>query len=364
LLVPGNPSSVHAEGRAARTIVERARESVAALVGALPRQVVFTSGATESAALALTPGALGRERRASPLRLLVGATEHPCVLHGHGFGDRCRQLPVDRAGRIDLSALAAALADGEGPALVAVQHANSETGVVQPLAEIRELVAASGSLLAVDAVQSAGKLPLDMESLGADALLLSAHKLGGPKGTGALVLGGRAQLGGGNLARGGGQERGRRAGTENVSGIAGFGTAARIVMTKTGEAAALEGLRDRIGSRLREMVPGIVVFGEGVPRLPNTLMFAIPGVGAETLLMALDLAGVAVSSGSACSSGKVGRSHVLAAMGVPADVASGAIRVSLDWRTTGAMTEDFLSRFSHCLAALCKNSMGVVAAAA
>ena len=347
--LPGNASSVHAEGRAAHAAIETAREAVAALVGGAARNVVFTSGGTEAANLVLAPALArgdGRSRDgAGPRdRLILGATEHACCLAGHRFApQRVRPLPVDGRGVADLGALAALLAQERAP-LVAVQAANNETGVLQPLAAVVALARAHGNALVVaDAVQAAGRVPIDLAALGLDAVFLSAHKLGGPKGVGALVLAEGVALGDG-LVRGGGQEGGRRGGTQNVAGIVGFGAAARQAGTDiAAEAVRLAGLRDRIEAVLRARAPGLAVFGAGAPRLPNTLAFARPGLSAETALMRLDIAGIAVSSGAACSSGRVGRSSVLAAMGVPAALAAGAIRVSLGWTTTEADVECFLA---------------------
>lgn len=343
--VIGNPSSIHAEGRAARALVEDARREIATLTGASAREIVFCASGTEAANTALAPGvfALG----VAPLaRLIVGAGEHPCVSGGHRFA-AAEIAPLTPDGRIDLEALERLL--GAGPAaLVALQGANNETGVVQPVAEAARLVHARGGLLICDAVQVAGRAPL--EATGADALILSAHKFGGPKGAGALVLL-REGLSAPPLLRGGGQERGRRAGTENVAAISGFGAAARAARAKMGEEAARTGaLRDACAQRLREIAPDAVVFGEGAPRLPNTLAFAIPGVAAATLLMRLDLEGVAVSSGSACSSGKVGPSAVLAAMGAPPALSAGAIRVSLGWASSVADVEIFAAALAGALA--------------
>ncbi|MBV9077816.1 MAG: cysteine desulfurase [Methylobacteriaceae bacterium] len=340
----GNPSSVHGEGRRARERVEEARDAVAALVGARPADVLFTSGGTEANATALRPGALARDGSGAT-RLLVGATDHASALAGHGFGDAAEMLPVDREGRVDLAALDAALARGGGAVtLVSLALANSETGVLQDAPAIAERVRAGGGLLHLDAVQAAGRLPVSFAELGADALSLSAHKLGGPLGAGALVLApGRA---GPNLPliRGGSQEHRRRAGTENGPAIAGFGLAARLAgRGLAAERERLAGLRAAAEREIRRIAPDAVVFGDGAPRLPNTLAFAVPGLPAETALIALDLDGVAVSSGSACSSGKVGRSHVLAAMGVAPELAAGMIRVSVGW---SSRNED-VSRFAR-----------------
>jgi cysteine desulfurase len=349
----GNPSSIHAEGRAARALVEQARREVAALAGAVARDVLFTASGTEAANLALAPGLSAPS--VPPLRrLILGATEHPCVLSGHRFPPEAVEIaPVGRDGRIDLARLAALL-DGP-PALVALQAANNETGVLQPVAEAAELAHARAGLLVCDAAQAAGRLPLAEAARGADALLLSAHKFGGPKGAGAFVAL-REGLSVVPLLRGGGQERGRRAGTESVSTIAGFGAAARAVFADlNAEAARLAGLRDAIARRLFELAPETVPFGAQAPRLPNTLAFAIPGLAAATLLMRLDLEGIAVSSGSACSSGKVGPSHVLAAMEVEPALASGAIRVSLGWASAAADVEAFAAAMAKALAGLRRN---------
>jgi len=344
----GNPSSVHAEGRAARALVEGARRDVAALADAPPREVTFTASGTEAANMALTPGVSAPG--VGPLqRLIVGASEHACVLAGHRFPEWA-VAPVRPDGVIDLDALEALL-KGAPPALVAIQAANNETGVLQPIAEAAARVHAHGGLLVCDAAQAAGRIPLG-PFRDADALLLSAHKFGGPKGAGAC-LGLRDGLHFNALLRGGGQERGRRAGTENVAAIAGFGAAARAVAAGTEvEAARLAALRDACARRLAELAPDAVVFGAEAPRLPNTLAFAIPGLAAATLLMRLDLEGVAASSGSACSSGKVSPSHVLAAMGVAPTLATGAIRVSFGWASDETDVEAFAQAMARTLAGL------------
>jgi cysteine desulfurase len=344
----GNPSSIHAEGRAARATVEEARRAVAELAGVGPRGIVFTSGGTEAANLALAP-------TGKAIRLIAGAGEHVCVLSGHRFApDAVTVAPLEADGRIDLAALEAAL-DAGGPAMLALQGANNETGVVQPVAEAAALVHARGGIVVCDAVQLAGRTPLGAQALGADFLILSAHKFGGPKGIGALIATRSELRPGSMLLRGGGQERGARAGTENVAGIAGFGAAARAAAAEVeGEAIRLTALRDRLEARIFAATPDVVVFGAGAPRLPNTTAFAVPGISAATLLMRLDLAGVAASSGSACSSGKVARSHVLTAMGIEAELASGAIRLSLGWASRVADIELFSEAFAAAAAALRK----------
>ncbi len=336
LQLPGNASSVHAEGRAARAEIEVARDKVARLVGARAKNVVFTSGGTEAANLALTPG-FRRLGQAAAARLLLGAAEHPCVLNGHRFPvDAVDIIPVDGSGILDLTWLAAHLERaGDQRVLVSVQLANNETGVIQPVAEAARLVHAHGGLIHTDAVQAAGKIPVDLAELGVDALTLSAHKIGGPKGIGAVILASDQFEITERLIRGGGQEKGFRAGTENVAAIAGFGAAAEIALDKLDrEAGRLRALRDEAEAQVRRIAPDAVVVASEAERLPNTFAFAIPGLKAETALIAFDLAGVALSSGSACSSGKVRRSHVLDAMGVEPALSEGDLRVSLGWTTT------------------------------
>ncbi len=335
LELPGNASSVHAEGRAARAEIERAREKVARLVGTKAKNVVFTSGGTEASNFVLSPS-LRRLGQPGASRLLIGATEHPCGLGGHRFPpESVETIPVDGQGVVDLAWLKDRLAAGEGPILVSVQLANNETGVLQPVAELARLVREHGGLIHTDAVQAAGKVPLGMAELGVDALTLSAHKIGGPKGIGAVILASDQIEIAERLIRGGGQEKNYRAGTENVAAIAGFGAAAEIALAVLDdEAARLRELRDGAEAHLRRIAPEGVVFGGQAERLPNTLAFAIPGLKAETALIAFDLEGIALSSGSACSSGKVRRSHVLDAMGVEPALAEGAMRVSLGWKTT------------------------------
>jgi cysteine desulfurase len=330
----GNPSSVHAEGRASRGLIEDARAVVAEAVGAEARNVVFTSGGTEANSLALTPGL--RRNSALPInRLVVSAIEHASVLAGGRFPPEAIEiLGVSRSGVVDLDHLREILADG-APALVSVMAANNETGALQPLAEIADIVQGTGGLLHVDAVQVIGKIPFYLNEIRANLISVSAHKMGGPKGVGALVL--ADGLNGPDAAiRGGGQERGRRAGTENVPGIVGFGAAVKAAMASlNGDMGRVENLRKRLETGLRQ-TPGAFVFSEGTPRLPNTTLFTVPGLKAETAVIGFDLEGIAVSSGSACSSGKVQPSHVLEAMGFGAEPAKGAVRLSLGWSTTEA----------------------------
>jgi cysteine desulfurase len=331
-----NPSSVHGEGRAARRLVEEARRAVAALVRAKPEHVVFTSGATEAASTLLTPDwRMGR----APLRmgrLYVSEADHPCVLNGGRFpAEMVTRIGVDGEGLLDLGALESALGwhdKAGGLALVAIHAANNETGVIQPFERIAEIVKAAGGVLVLDAVQAAGRIPLDMSAPCADCLILSSHKLGGPKGAGAIVAASDLMTPK-PLISGGGQEKGHRAGTESLPAIAGFGAAAREALAGLSEIEAVRARRDMVGTIVREFVPDAEIFGAGAPRLANTIFFAIPGVKAETAQIAFDLAGVALSAGSACSSGKVGPSHVLKAMGRGDGM--GGLRVSI-----GAATSD------------------------
>jgi cysteine desulfurase len=354
--VMGNPSSVHAEGRAARRLVERAREQVANLVGARPADVTFTSSGTEANMLALTPAIETAKEKRPRDRLLMSAIEHSSVRAGGRFlRDAIEDVPVDLDGRINLATLADAVAKTAQP-LVSLMLANNETGAVQPVAEAAAIVQAAGGLLHVDAVQAAGRIACDMRKLGADLLTLSAHKIGGPKGVGALVRGRDDIHFTDPLIRGGGQERGARAGTENVAGIAAFGAAAEAAQQRlAAEAAYMRELRDLLEAGLSAISPRAVIFGDKAERLPNTTLFALEGVKAETAVIAFDLDGVAVSSGAACSSGKVQPSHVLAAMAVSPSLLRGAVRVSLGWTTTKADVERFLSAWRKLAGALSKD---------
>ncbi|MCZ8183236.1 MAG: cysteine desulfurase family protein [Beijerinckiaceae bacterium] len=364
LAIPGNPSSIHAEGRAARAMVEAARREVAALVGGEAANVVFTSGATEAAnailraglqmACALVPGA------AAPARPVIAAgIEHAAVLQaieaaGLPAGYRI-VLPVTADGLVAETALAAALAEARAvapsqPPMVLLQLANNETGVIQPVAELAAIVREAGGIVVVDAVQGPGRMPLEIGALGADVLFLSAHKFGGPKGVGAIVFArSEVRLQGAFIA-GGGQESGQRGGTENVAGIAGMGAAAQAVRAMPEAPHAMIQLRDEFENRLNRLAADVEIVGKGVSRLPNTTCFAIPGLPAAQALIAFDLDGVAVSSGSACSSGKVKSSHVLEAMGVPAAIREGAIRVSIGPATTFGEIERCLASLERQLA--------------
>ena len=352
--IAGNPSSIHAEGRHARAHVEAARRAVGALLSVNPRGVTFTSGGTEAVAFALHPDIAAPGFSGPARRLIISAGEHVCALAGHRFPAKdVTSAPLDGDGRIDLAALERLLDTGEGPALLALQAANNETGVLQPLERAAALVHARGGLLFSDAAQIAGRMPFDPRAAGVDALMLSAHKFGGPKGVGAFVAVRDNLRVTTPIFRGGGQERGARAGTENVAGIAGFGAAAVAAGGKLeGEAERLVALRTLMEARVREAAPDAVVFGERAPRLPNTVCFAAPGLTASTLLMRLDLGGVAASSGSACSSGKVALSHVLAAMGVAPELLGGAIRLSFGWASRREDVDRFGEVFGQTIAAL------------
>jgi cysteine desulfurase len=360
----GNPSSVHAEGRAARALIETAREQVATLVGALPGNVFFTSSGTEANMLALTPAIETADEKQPRTCLFVSAIEHVSVQSGGRFPrEAIEEVPVGPDGRLDLAALARAIANAPRP-LVSLMLANNETGIVQPVAEAAAIVHEAGGLLHVDAVQAIGRIACDVTVLGADLLTLSAHKIGGAKGVGALVRAREDIHFPEPLIRGGGQERGLRAGTENITGIAAFGAAAAAArVRRESESAHMAALRDRMEAGLLAIAPDAVVFGRdaGVERLPNTTLFALAGIKAETAVIAFDLEGVAVSSGAACSSGKVQPSHVLAAMGVSAPLLRGAVRVSLGWSTTPADVEKFLSAWTKLASALSKRQRGIAA---
>lgn len=353
----GNASSVHEEGRRARAAVEAARRSVAALVGANPRGVTFTSGGTESAVTVLAPQWFHGGRPLAFDRLLVSAVEHPAVARGGRFpADAVETVPVDRDGVVDLGALdgrLAALAANGRRALVSLMLANNETGVIQPVAEAARIAHGHGAMLHTDAVQAVGRIPVDAGALGADVLTLSAHKIGGPQGVGAIV---RANdlVAVPPLLTGGGQEGQARAGTENTWGIEGFGVAATEAAHDLKAMAAVAERRDRIEAAVLDAAPEAVVFGAGAARLPNTLAVAVPGLSAETALIAFDLAGVALSSGSACSSGKVAASAVLLVMGVPTDLARCALRISIGPATTDADVARFAEVFKKVHADLTK----------
>ena len=357
----GNASSVHADGRGIRRLVEEARDRVASLVGAEAKNVTFTSGATEANMLALTPSLEIGGRKEPRDRLFVSAIEHPSVRSGGRFASgQVEELPVTSKGVCDLSALKLVLKKAERP-LVSVMLANNETGVVQPISEIAEIVHTAHGVLHVDAVQGPGRIDCDIVALDADLLSIASHKLGGPQGAGALVRRGDIHIAE-PLIKGGGQERGLRAGTENAAAIAGFGAAAAAVAASTvTDGPRMAALRARLEVGIRSVTPAVVIFGEDAQRLPNTTLFAVPGLKAETAIIAFDLNGIAVSSGSACSSGKVQASHVLAAMGVDPALARGAVRVSIGCSTTEAEVDRFLQTWNTLIGSLLKERRGIAA---
>ena len=358
MLVPANASSVHTEGRAARAIVEDARHQLGVLIGAEPEAIFFTSGATESNATALSPEI---ELAGKPVRfdgLLLSGVEHAAVRAGGSFKqEQIEYVPVDANGVIVLDALEAALARHKKAgrrAFVSVMAANNETGVLQPLAAVADLTHRADGVFHSDAVQVIGKIPFDLRESGADLLSITSHKLGGPQGVGAVVSAHRDTRVPA-IMRGGGQERGRRQGTESVAAIAGFGAAATEAgQTLTPEGSRLGALRAKIENGLRAVAADTLIFGERAARLPNTTYFSAPSISAETASIAFDLEGVALSSGSACSSGKVGVSETLTAMGVAPEAIKGAMRVSMGWNTTDADVTQFLNVWSKVYTSLNK----------
>ena len=344
----GNPNSVHGEGRAARAAIEGARRKVALLTGADPANVIFTSGATEAANMVLTPDFnMGR----TPLklgRLYFSAVEHLAVREGGRFPkDSTTEIPVTEAGVVDLNALAALLEvhdKSTGLPVVAIMLVNNETGIVQPVEEAARIVHNNGGLFIVDAVQAAGRLPIEIERIGADFMIISSHKIGGPKGAGALITRGEALMPKA-LIRGGGQEKGHRSGTQNSLSLIGFVAAAEAAVENLGERnAAIAALRDRLEAGMRAAASDVIIHGAGGPRVANTIFFTLPCLKAETGQIAFDLEGVALSAGSACSSGKVGESHVLTAMG--RDPKLGALRISLGFSTTDEDIDRAIAAFA------------------
>ncbi|CFX00808.1 Cysteine desulfurase [Candidatus Filomicrobium marinum] len=334
----GNPSSVHVEGRRARSLVDAARRDVAALVGAVPGEVVFTASGTEGAGAVL---AMDWDT------IIVSQVEHSAVLaaarRAADRGVQVIEVGVGPDGVIDAEACARVLetaAASGGRTLFALQMANNETGVLQPCRVLFQMARAQGVAVLCDAVQTAGRMPINLAEFGADYLVVSGHKIGAPKGTGALVIRDGARFV--PLLTGGGQEQNRRAGTENVAGIAGFGAAARAASEDFAAFEQLSALRDRLEEGVTAQTPNASVIGQNVDRLANTSTVVLPGCRAETLVIGFDLAGIAVSSGAACSSGKVGRSHVLEAMGLEPETAQSAIRISLGWTNTAEDVERFL----------------------
>ncbi|MDC9701032.1 MAG: cysteine desulfurase family protein [Alphaproteobacteria bacterium] len=357
----GNASSIHREGKHIRSLIERARSDVSALVGAQPQEVIFVSGGTEANNMALLPSVCGGPRfnsgqrdeklhgRAVCSRLLMSAVEHVSVREGHGFlPDRSAFISVDRQGLVDLDhaqhLLDESFQKGER-VLVSLMLANNETGVIQPVTEMASLVHRYGGLIHCDAVQAAGKIPVDMGALDVDLMSLSAHKMGGPQGIGALFIRDGVEVC--SFLRGGQQEQSHRAGTENLIGIAGFGASARFVAGCTGEGRQIAVLRERLEEGLQLIAPDVEFFSSKVPRLPNTSNFALAGLVAETAVIFFDIEGFAVSSGSACSSGKVSSSYVLQHMQVPLKVREGAVRVSIGPETTRSCIDRFLLVFER-----------------
>ncbi|MFA5593401.1 MAG: cysteine desulfurase family protein [Micavibrio sp.] len=340
--VTGNPSSVHAEGRGSRKIVEDARAYVAALTGVRTAQVIFNGGATEGNNTILS----GYHGAA----IIIGSMEHPSV--NEAAPENARRIPAGRSGVLDSGAFARML-DESAPALVSIQYVNSETGVIQPVAELAALAKAKGALVHCDAVQAAGRIDLAFKTLGVDYMTLSAHKFGGPQGVGALIFREGLQIP--KFMRGGGQEKRQRAGTENVAAIAGFGMAARLAGADIDAyQTRCKTLQDRLESGLRAIAPDIIILGEDAPRVANTTATLLPGIAGETQLMALDLEGIAVSSGSACSSGSFKPSHVLGAMGFDDNAARSGLRFSTGWATTTADIDTALAAFEKMLGRLRK----------
>ncbi len=342
----GNPSSAHRFGRTARAGLEQARREIAAAAGAEPNQVIFTSGGTEADNLAVIGAALAARQRGKPMRVAVSAVEHKAVLAAAHevtrLGGTETILPVDSSGRLELAALEAEL--GRSPALVSVMWVNNETGVLQPVEAIADCCHRAGVLLHSDAVQAFGKFPVVLKDLPCTLLTISGHKLGAPKGIGALIVRDRHAIEA--IIHGGGQQFGLRPGTENVAGAVALGRAAALAAAEqVTQAERLRGLRDRLIEQLRDRVPDLVVNGESAPRAPHIANIGVPGADSEALLMHLDLAGIAVSSGSACSTGAVEPSHVLVAMGVPRPLALGSIRISLGHETTAAELERVVDVF-------------------
>lgn len=343
LNVTGNPSSVHGEGRATKAMMETARRQVAALTNARADHVFFTSGATEAASMLLSPAYMMGRAPVRMSKLYVSATEHPCMLAGGQFAaENIVTLPVHKTGLLDLEALRENLSahdSAEGLPLVAVQYANNETGVIQPIAEVAGIVKNAGGILVVDCVQAAGRIPLDITNDYGDYFILSSHKIGGAKGVGAIVAVSDLLMPKA-LIRGGGQEKGHRAGTEALQLIAGFGAAAHLAHQRILNGGWSSALRDDMERRILEVAPSTLIYGADVERLPNTSFFSLENMKAETVQIAFDLGGIAVSAGSACSSGKVGPSHVIVAMGY--EHGTGAIRVSLSPDTESADIDKFM----------------------
>ncbi len=341
----GNASSVYEEGRLARQMIEKARRQVARLVNAAPAEVIFTSCGTEANNQVIFSAVTGGTRH-----ILVSGVEHPAVLKvARASGAQVQVLEVDGKGQVLPATLVAGLEaagakEAPSPVLVSIMLANNETGILQPVAELARITHAHGGLFHTDAVQGAGKLALDMQALGVDLLSLSAHKIGGPQGSGALISAASSRIE--PLILGGGQERSKRAGTENLSGIAGFGAAAEAALEELEDMSRIKGLRDVLEDEIQTLDASITILGKDAERLDNTCFFATPGIRAETLVIALDLDGIAISAGSACSSGKAGTSYVPVAMGFDEDLAASMIRVSFGWQNNRDDVERFIESYS------------------
>lgn len=347
----GNASAVHEEGRQARRIIEEARADIAALVGAEPKNITFNSGGSEAAATLLAPG-FRKSGKPAAERLIVSALEHSAVLNGGRFNAEAVSIvPVSDKAVIDLNALEKTLAASRAPALVMVMLANNETGVIQPVAEATMLAHKYNGYLATDAVQALGKTDFTLETTKADALFVSGHKIGALPGVGAVIRASEEIQLGDPLIRGKKQEGGLRAGTENIPGIASFGAAARILQEKgPQERIKIKSLRDFMEQRLSTISPEVVIIGQAQARLCNTSCLLVPKRIAETLVMAFDLAGIAIGAGSACSSGKLAPSHVLTALGYDEVEARSALRISLGWTTTEQDIEVFCDQWARLVA--------------
>jgi cysteine desulfurase len=357
---PANASSVHAEGRAARARIETAREQVARLVGGVPQAITFTSGATEANALALSPEFEINGKAVRCDVLLVSAVEHPSVKAGGRFApEQVEIIPVSEKGTVDREALAAMLKKhraGGRRALVSVMAANNETGALQPLKQIADKVHAAGGVFHSDTVQIVGRVPFGLEASGADLISVSSHKLGGPLGAGAVITRGE-DFRVAPLLRGGGQEQGRRAGTENTAAIAGFGAAAsQAALDVHNEQRRLEKLRDTAEKGIRKVAEDTVIVADRARRLPNTICFAVPGIAAETAVIAFDLEGVSISAGAACSSGKTGPSETLKAMNLAPELANAAMRLSLGWNSAETDVSRFLEVWKRVYETLSKRA--------
>lgn len=345
----GNASSIHQEGRKARGLIETARDQVASLINAQSKEITFTSGGTESNNLVLASdlGALGNKQ---PLAAtLLSATEHPSLIKAQQLSRRPVELiNVDENGLLDLTHLESLLKawqqKSDLPVLVSVMLVNNETGIIQPMAKIATLVHQYGGYIHADAIQALGKIDIDFENMKVDLLSLSSHKIGGALGAGALVI--RLGMLVDSYIKGGGQELGLRAGTENIPAISSFGAAAAECTVELKNPSQYKQIQEEVEAKITAISPDAVIFGQNAPRVDSTICFAISGLTAERALMSLDLAGIAISSGSACSSGKVSQSHVLKAMGIEDELALCALRLSFGWNTKLHELDDFIEEYT------------------